>query len=224
MPNKLRLITIVAISFSGFLSYKAIEYSIYIKEKTQVDHKTQLSHGVLSTENGESYKFYIPDAFHPAYDKAHKYVVFHIQAPAKGLPFERIGTTDENKLTINVKVMDNRKGMASYFVHEIEKAAADKNKKLQQLTKVGLFDQYDLNGAIYYVKKDENGLPIVIQDTERSFVGARAYRQLNNHIEIDYVFSKKVSIEQWDILDKYILDTIHSFQTTYNKSLQQAPH
>ena len=90
---------------------------------------------------------------------------------------------------------------------EIEDTSADKNNYLKYVGKVGGFDKYEYpfysTKFYYYSKKDENGLPIVIEESGKSSFVYTAYRPLNEHIEIEYMFSKKVSIEQWDILDKH---------------------
>jgi hypothetical protein len=73
----------------------------------------------------------------------------------------------------------------------------------------------------HYIKTDINGLQVII--TQPGDLNLRAYRAISDNIELDYVFSSQLGIENWDELDGYIMKKVESFIEPPNKSLKVAP-
>lgn len=157
------------------------------------------------------YKFHIPKEFRPSYqfNERRELFQFYIKAPSEGLPFEKIGATNKNEIRVIVEAVNNniRSTHASHVLKQLQ------GPYYKHTGTVAEFEKYEKGtNTDYVLKKDENGLPIIINDPAASLVGFHAYRQLNGHIQINYVFSKQVTIEQWHVLDNYILNLIRSFQ------------
>jgi hypothetical protein len=189
-------------------------------EEVKVENFKVVNFSSLTPDNECSnlYKFHIPKEFRPSYqyNERRELFQFYIKAPSEGLPFEKIGATLKNEIRVIVEAVNNN--ISSTHPFRTSTHASHILKQLQgpyykHTGKVAEFEKYEKgNNTDYVLKKDENGLPIIINDFAASLVGFRAYRQLNGHIQINYVFSKKVTIEQWHVLDNYILNIIRSFQ------------
>lgn len=222
-----KLLFLLAAALFSLFSYNIIIDSSKEKPSDYVD--VDLSWIVPISEDSNSFKFRIPKEFNATYRKGDSYFTFYVKPTSEGLPFEKIGPTNSNHLRVLVKVVDSEKRMRSvYLIKESQCVPIEKKNSPCFVGERGEFDKYEYDyGAkkttigTYFHKKDVNGSPIVIDDPGDWSVGFRAYRRLNDNIEIDYVFSKKVGIEQWNTLDKYVVDTIISFQSPYNKALQR---
>jgi hypothetical protein len=175
---------------------------------------------VLSKSYSDSnVEFIIPRKFNPTYIKSSQFFTFYLSAPEHDLPFKKLGTGSSDSLRVLIRAVDDEKKMRS-----VNKLKYFQNKKPVRknvpyfVGREGDFEkhQYEYGSkktiAFYYHKIDNNRKPIVIDDPGEWSAGYRVYRRLNKNIEIDYVFSKELGIKQWDILDKYILRTINSFQ------------
>jgi hypothetical protein len=219
MMIKNLLIVVALIIVFILLPYDIIKKTLNF-EDVKVENFKVVNFSSLTPDNECSnlYKFKIPKEFRPSYqyNERRELFQFYIEAPSEGLPFEEIGTTFKNEIRVVVEAVNNN--ISSQHAFRRTTHASHILKQLQEpyfkySGKVAEFDKYEKGDiTVYIVEKDKNKLPIIINDSGASLVGFRAYRQLNDHIQINYVFSKKVSIEQWHILDKYILDIIDSFQ------------
>ena len=132
-------------------------------------------------------------------------VGFFINGLYRDLPFERIGTTSENEVHVRLTAVNNHiRAHASHALKSIRLSS-------QYVRKVAEFEKYKGGNYTYYIlEKDENGMPIIIEDS--GLLGLRAYRQFNENIQIDYIFSKEITIEHWPIFDSYILNLMDSFR------------
>lgn len=218
---------ILAVALFSLFSYAII---IDINKEQPSDYvDVDLSLIVPISENSNSFKFRIPKKFNATYRQGDSYFTFYVKPSSEGLPFEKIGPTNSNHLRVVVKAVDSEKRMRSgYLIKESQCIPIEKKNSPCFVGELGKFDKYEYDYwskkttiGTYFHKKDVDGSPIVIADPGDWSVGFRAYRRLNDNIEIDYVFSKNVGIEQWSALDKYVVDTIISFQSPYNKSLQR---
>jgi hypothetical protein len=169
--------------------------------------------------------FRIHKKYHPTYTGRYLTFSFYISPEDLAFHFKKLGAVNESlSISVNIDVESNKMRSVNSFKRISERT--DQYKYLMDVDYNFKKYSYEYGSktktvASYFIKKDENGYAIVINDPGNWSVGRRVYRRVNEIIELDYVMTKDIKIEDWDILDKFIINKINSFKMPYNKSLKQ---
>lgn len=201
-------LSIIAILLIAILIYAGTIPYDYDKSPTVVDLTSYLP----TNKDKAQGKYNIPYIYHPAYINKNNSFTFHLSFNNNELPFKKIGPTPFNHLRILVRANKNISKLRSRYV------TAGITSKVLSSGVVSGFNVYKTaigkNKAttlVSYIKHDSNNYPIVIQQTEN--LNRRVYRSIGNGLELDYVFSKKLKLQEWDKLDRYILNILNSFKS-----------
>ncbi|MDO7084759.1 hypothetical protein Q5N69_07720 [Pseudocolwellia sp. AS88] len=197
----------------------SVQTPVNIENNIQQQYKkVRFSSIPLNAECNNFYEYQIPLKYKPYYYQrgVRERVGFKIKTPIYKLPFEKVTPTSANELSVNLRAVKHERNMWTFNTLS---GIQTKESYYTHIGKVGEFEKYTKGHiTLYVLKEDKNNLPIIVEDFSSTFSNFRAYRLLNNYIEIDYIFSKKVTIEKLHILDKYILDLIGSFQISCSKT------
>jgi len=158
--------------------------------------------------------YYVPNSLNPSSTSSEGFR-FYINFPQAGIV--KAGPTPSN--SINVMVLARGEHQRSHYYLE---------RTTNNLNHSKVNDGFDIyneeigkNGQTpitYYIKTDTKGQPIVI--THPDGLNLRAYRSIDNNIELDYVFSKELDMADWDTLDELMISILESFKQPPNKTPQ----
>ena len=188
-------------------SYKT---QFYLAQKSAEGKLITLSSIPQNTECDRPYKFYIPQVYEPVYgnnENRYEYFTFKIKAPLSGIPLNKVGATDLNIIRVTVKVTDR----TFVYLKDIE------DGDLFPIGKAPPYIIYENGNSkhsriFYGLEKDDNGFPYFIYSDREGFFNFVVQRRVSKYLEIKYFISRKVPIEQWQPIDKYIINLINSFQ------------
>jgi hypothetical protein len=215
-----------------FLSLGATFYAFMkneIREPEPAFTVIDFSFALSGSHDSNHAKFKIPKIYNPTHTKDSKLATIYIKPTREGYPFPKLGTGNSKSVRVLIKVVDEERKMRS--VYKLSRAVNEKteSKNIPYLVgNYGVFDKYHFDYGskkssigTYYHTKDDNSDPVIITDPGEWSVGYRVYRRFNSNIELDYIFTKEISIQDWKLLDQYILKTIASFQSPYNKKINK---
>lgn len=210
---KLALLIIAIVLIAIFIYAGTIRHDSD-KSPTIVD----LTSFLPTNKDNDQGKYNIPYAYYPTYINKNNSFTFNLSFNKNELPFNKIGPTPSNHLRIRVRANKNISKLRSSY--EIEGVTS-------KTTSSGVDSGFNIyNKAIgknkttiliFYIKHDSNNNPIVIQQTENQ--NRRVYRSIGNGLELDYVFSKQLKLQEWGKLDRYILNILDTLKSP-NKALK----
>lgn len=216
MPkSKFKLWTIV---ISGVIATAMVFY-ININERKPDRFPLEID---LSKFSGNSQlKFIVPKENYPTYHGGN-YFEFYADFERSQLANKKIGPSTTNHLNIIVRVEKENKHLRS--VYSIRNAIRRSTLTGERAGFTIYEEHIGKNGQTrltHYIKSDISGLPVII--TQAGDLNLRTYRAISNDIELDYVFSSQLGIENWEELDGYILDKLASFMGPPKKSVNSQP-
>ena len=170
-------------------------------------------HAIADTKfNIYEYQYQVPDKYHPVIDNG--VFTFYLDFPNSELSLKKVGPTPDNNLRIRVEHKNIR---SRYTTKNIINDGKFIYKKYQFGDKKYEFDVY----KEYFGKNSQtevtsylstiNSEPVVIR--QAGDLNPRIYRSAGKSRELDYVYSKELSIQDWLKLDKFIMKTLASFES-----------
>jgi hypothetical protein len=200
-----------------------------IKESEPAFTNIDFSFALSGSHDTNHAKLKIPKSYNPTYIKNSKRATFYITPTKEGYPFPKLGTENSKSIRVTIRVVENESKMKS--VYKLARAVNEKieGESIPYLVGIdGEFTKYHFdygskksNIGTYYLTNDANFEPIIISDPGEWSVGYHVYRRLNSSIELDYIFTKKINIQDWFLLDNYILEILKPFQSPYNKEINK---
>lgn len=163
----------------------------------------------------KKYIYTIPDKYHSSYHDGDSSFTFFLNFPNNDFHLTKVGPTPSGSLRIRV----------IHEKHRAEYTAKNILRDGELIRKDGVFNVYKeyigKNGRTEVTSylTELHGNQITIQ--KAGDLNLRVYRNAGADRELDYVYSKELSIQKWLELDSYIMKILASFSTNLpNKSIQ----
>lgn len=153
--------------------------------------------------NINEYSYEVPDKYRPYLDG--NVFTFYLDFPSSGLSLKKVGPTPDNNLRIRVEHKNFRSTYTTKNIKHDGRFIFKENEFDVYREHIGKNGQTKVTSYLTII----NSEPVVIsQAGELNF---RVYRSAGKNRELDYVYSKDIKIQDWGMLDKYIMKILESF-------------
>lgn len=157
------------------------------------------------------YLYEVPDRYRPVVNGSE--FTFYLDFPNSGLNLQKVGPNPENRLRIRVR---HKLFRAPYTIKDIKH-----NGKLIQRehefdvykTHIGKNGQTEVTSYLTTINSD----PVVM--SQPGELNISVYRSAGINRELDYVYSKEITLQEWVQLDKYIMEILQSFKSPLSSPL-----